>query len=108
MSTARTPLAERKAAVYVGQAGIVLLAVLLWEWAVTAGWIEGGLAGQPSRIFALFIDAVTSGELFPHLDATLYEEFLGFAMSRRRGRNRRSLGLVVVTLPVPRCSSLSR
>jgi NitT/TauT family transport system permease protein len=59
---------------------VLLLVFGLWEWAVAAGWIAAGKAGQPSRIFALFIDSVASGELSRHLYVTLYEEFLGFAI----------------------------
>ncbi len=80
MSTARTPLAERKAAVYVGQAGIVLLAVLLWEASIAAGWLNPARAGQPSQIWDLFLDAVKSGSLWANLKVTLYEELVGFAI----------------------------
>jgi NitT/TauT family transport system permease protein len=71
--------------VLAAQIGLLFLIFGLWEWAVAANWINGGLAGQPSQIFALFIDAVTSGELFRHLNATLYEEFLGFAIGVAAG-----------------------
>lgn len=76
---------DRRWLVLATQLGILLFIFGLWEWACVAGWIEAGLAGQPSRIFALFVDAVVSGEIFRHLYATLYEEFFGFAIGGAAG-----------------------
>lgn len=76
---------DRRWLVLATQLGILLLIFGLWELACVAGWINAGLAGQPSQIFALFVDAIVSGEIFRHLYATLYEEFLGFAIGGAAG-----------------------
>src|SRR3546814_19460378 len=78
--TPRRPLSERTGLVYAAQIGIVLAIFFLWEGAVRADWIEARAAGQPSRIWALFVQSLSSGELLAHLQVTIYDEILGFAL----------------------------
>jgi len=50
-----------------------------WEWAVRAKRINGFFFGQPSRIWAEFISALSDGSLLWHSWVTLSETLLAFA-----------------------------
>ncbi|GGF89916.1 ABC transporter permease [Azorhizobium oxalatiphilum] len=53
---------------------------LIWEAAVRAGFAEGRLMPPPSRIGATILGLARSGELWPHVAATLQRIGLGFAL----------------------------
>ncbi len=74
------PWIERKLALYIGRALIVVLIVLAWEGSVRAGWLHPAKAGLPSDVLVLFYRSAASGELWTHLKVTLYEELIGFAI----------------------------
>lgn len=58
---------------------IVPLALAIgWELAVAQGWINGRLLPPPSRILSTLYGLAESGELLPHILATLARVGLGF------------------------------
>lgn len=74
------PWIERRFALYLGRALIVILIALAWEGLVMAGWLHPAKAGRPSDVLVLFYRSTLSGELWMHLKVTLYEAFIGFAI----------------------------
>jgi len=51
---------------------------LVWEFIVWRGWSNGRLVPPPSRIFETILALARSGELWPHIKATLTRVALGF------------------------------
>ena len=66
-----------------GRSVLQLLAVAaffgLWELAVTIGWANAFLVGQPSGIARVFRDSILDGSLFSDTAYTGFEAILGFA-----------------------------
>ena len=79
------PLAERRGAVVAGQIGLLVCIFAAWEWAAATRWINPDLGGQPSAMWRLFVASAVSGELWAHLEVTLYEELVGFAIGTAAG-----------------------
>lgn len=53
---------------------------LLWEMGVRQGWLNPLIFSQPSKIWALFIEKLVDGSLFPHIAITLLETVIGFLL----------------------------
>ena len=75
-SAARRPAVRRFLLGFVLPVG----ALLAWEFAVRLGWAEGRLLPAPSRIWQTLVDLSASGELWPHVEATLLRVAAGFAL----------------------------
>lgn len=60
-------------------------AALLWEAAVRAGWVQGRLMPPPSRIGETLLALARSGDLWPHLLATLWRVGVGFGLGVAAG-----------------------
>jgi len=60
--------------------GFIVFAVLiaLWEWGARTGAIPRLFMPAPSRVFVVFQQLVDSGQLWLHLEASLYRLVLGF------------------------------
>mgnify|MGYP001807785617 FL=1 len=58
---------------------------LLWELAVRGGIAQGRLMPPPSRILETLLALARSGELWPHLVATLWRVIVGFALGVAAG-----------------------
>src|SRR5690606_31353381 len=54
--------------------------VLLWEVAAHMQWFYPLIVSQPSRIWALLMEKVTDGSLFPHIWITFSETMVGFLL----------------------------
>ncbi|GIQ69548.1 ABC transporter permease [Xylanibacillus composti] len=62
--------------------GLILPASILasWQLAGTLEWISPIMLPAPSAIFMAFVDLTASGELFSHLQISVYRAALGFAL----------------------------
>lgn len=56
-----------------------IAAALIWEIAVRFGWAQGRLLPPPSRILTTFWVLSRTGEIWIHLEATLWRVVAGFA-----------------------------
>ena len=56
---------------------LVAGALLLWEHAARAGWINSFIMSQPTRIWAAIVNLYNRGELFHHLWITVWETTVG-------------------------------
>ena len=77
-SAIRRDLSSSRWLVFGSQLALLVAVFGAWEGATAAGWINADIAGRPSSIFDLFVQALSDGELLHHLLVTLYEEFVGF------------------------------
>lgn len=71
--------------VNVSRAGILVIALALWEILVSSGIVDGFLFSSPSRIVKTTIDLYTAGDLFLHIGTTLLETLLGFLIASVSG-----------------------
>ena len=63
------------------QISILVLFLLLWEFAARFGWIDAFIFSCPSRICRMIGQLASTGELWYHTWVTLYENILGFILS---------------------------
>lgn len=54
--------------------------MLLWETAVTRGWIDGFIFSSPRRIWNTFLSMVQDGTIAEHVGATLTETTISFLL----------------------------
>lgn len=59
---------------------VLILAVLLWEYAAHVRWVDPFIASQPSRIWAALARLSAGGELWLHLWTTVWETVVGFLL----------------------------
>ncbi len=71
--------------VNVSRAGILVIALALWEILVSSGIVDGFLFSSPSRIVKTTIELYTAGDLFLHIGTTLLETLLGFLIASVSG-----------------------
>lgn len=64
---------------------LVAGALLLWEHAARAGWINSFIMSQPTRIWAAIVNLYNRGELFHHLWITVWETTVGFTVGTLGG-----------------------
>lgn len=64
-------------------APIILLVVILvlWDVAVTQGWVSELILPRPGAVIVSLAQQFGSGLIWPHLGATLFETFAGFAFA---------------------------
>ncbi|MDR2845939.1 MAG: ABC transporter permease [Candidatus Methanoplasma sp.] len=58
--------------------GAIIVFVLLWQWASTHGWVNGIIIPPPTVIASKGWELTLSGELFKHIQISLYRVFFGF------------------------------
>jgi len=71
-------LRKERILVSIVQLSILISFFLLWEIASSQKWIDPLLFSQPSKIWALFIEKLSNGSLWPHVSTTLFETMVGF------------------------------
>ena len=54
--------------------------MILWETAVTRGWIDGFIFSSPRRIWNTFLSMVQDGTIAQHVGATLTETIISFLL----------------------------
>lgn len=54
--------------------------MILWETAVTRGWIDGFIFSSPRRIWNTFLSMVQDGTIAEHVGATLTETIISFLL----------------------------
>lgn len=57
----------------------------LWELAGRLKWIDVLLFSYPSKVFALIYEQIRSGEMLPHIGATVWETIVGFILGTVAG-----------------------
>lgn len=65
--------------------GLLILFLGGWEWAASTGWIDPFLFSSPGRIGELFIQLVSTGNLFHHIGITALETVIGFILGTASG-----------------------
>ncbi len=67
---------------YVKVTQLILLVFLfgMWELSVYSGWVDEFLFSKPSKVWTLFVEMITSGNLQHHIYVTLIETFVGFIL----------------------------
>lgn len=78
-------LKRKSIIVNVSRAGILVIALALWEILVSSGVVDGFLFSSPSRIVKTTIELYTAGDLFLHIGTTLLETLLGFLIASVSG-----------------------
>ncbi|WP_438391610.1 ABC transporter permease [Caballeronia sp. DA-9] len=76
--------------------GIVVALVVAWQFAVSAGWINGKLLGSPMGIYDATVIGLKQGTLATDTWVTLYETLAGLAIGSALGVG---LGLLLWFLP---------
>lgn len=78
---------QKKNSVIVWSMRAVLLIVIIgiWELLTVTNVIDPFLFSSPSRIFAVFCELQSSGELFLHVTTTLSETIIGFLIASALG-----------------------
>jgi NitT/TauT family transport system permease protein len=75
-----TSVTQTHTRVLAAQFGVLVGIVALWQGAAESGVIDANRSGAPTAIAAQFVRSIASGELWPHLQTTLYEQIVGFAI----------------------------
>ena len=78
-------LKTRNLLVRLTQLAILFGSFGLWELAGRRQWIDVLLFSYPSRVFTLLYNNMVSGELWPHVWATVLETFAGFVLGTLAG-----------------------
>ncbi len=76
--------------------GIVVVLLLLWEYAILLGHINPAFTSYPSEIIKDFVTFALSGELWKHASITLLEAFSGLAIGTFVGI---ALGVLLGQIP---------
>ncbi|RAV02364.1 ABC transporter permease [Paenibacillus sp. YN15] len=76
---------KRNRLVRLTQLLILLGAFGLWELAGRLKWIDVLLFSYPSKIFTLLYEQISTGEMLPHIGATVWETFVGFVLGTVAG-----------------------
>jgi len=71
---------KRNALIRLTQLLILVGSFSLWEVAGRLKWIDVLLFSYPSKVFQLLYEKLASGELWPHIGATVLETFVGFLL----------------------------
>lgn len=66
---------------------ILILAAFfgLWEVASHLGWIEAFIFSSPTRMYAMLVSMINSGEIYSHIWATTSSVFIGFTIGTLLG-----------------------
>lgn len=65
--------------------GILVLLVLIWEFAVRLNWIDDFIASQPTKVWTMILQMSRSGDLWHHLWITVGETVAGFLLGTAGG-----------------------
>lgn len=73
----------RRKLIYLSQAGLLLLFLVIWEIAPRAHWVNPMLTSYPSAIWPVFVDMIGTSEnnILYHTWITLLETIVGFTIS---------------------------
>lgn len=71
----------RKIVIRIIQIGILILLFGLWELSAYLEWADPFITSSPSRVVKSIANLYTSGQLFTHLGATLWETVISFLLS---------------------------
>ncbi len=71
----------RKIVIRIIQIGILILFFGLWELSAYLEWADPFITSSPSRVVKSIANLYTSGQLFTHLGATLWETVISFILS---------------------------
>ena len=71
----------RKIVIRIVQIGILILLFGLWELSAYLEWADPFITSSPSRVVKSIANLYTSGQLFTHLGATLWETVISFLLS---------------------------
>jgi len=68
--------------IYVRITQLIILIIFLgmWELTVRIGWVDEFLFSRPVRIWDLFIEMLSNGDLQHHIYITVFETFVGFLL----------------------------
>lgn len=71
----------RKLVIRITQIGILILFFGLWELSAYLEWADPFVTSSPSRVIKSIASLYTSGDLFVHIGATLWETVVSFLLS---------------------------
>jgi NitT/TauT family transport system permease protein len=71
---------KRRMLILVTQITLLVAFFALWEIAARMKWIEAFIFSQPSRMLTAFINMSMSGNLWKHINITLWETVAGFVL----------------------------
>lgn len=71
----------RKMVIRIIQIGILILIFGIWELSAYLEWADPFITSSPSRVVKSIANLYTSGQLFTHLGATLWETVISFILS---------------------------
>lgn len=71
----------RKIVIRIIQIGILILIFGIWELSAYLEWADPFITSSPSRVVKSIANLYTSGQLFTHLGATLWETVISFILS---------------------------
>lgn len=71
----------RKIVIRIMQIGILILIFGIWELSAYLEWADPFITSSPSRVVKSIANLYTSGQLFTHLGATLWETVISFILS---------------------------
>jgi NitT/TauT family transport system permease protein len=71
---------NRKVPMFAWQALLAIVLLSVWQWGVTAGWIDRFFFSQPSDVAQRVWIMFRSGSVWPHLVTTLVEASFSFAI----------------------------
>lgn len=70
---------KRKRSIFIIQISILFLGLILWEVAAYFKWIDAFIMSSPSRIWKLFLEYATRGNLHHHVLVSVTETIVGFS-----------------------------
>jgi len=75
----------KKRKILTTQIGILVLGLIIWELATRIGLIDPFIWSSPSRIWSLFTTYVIDGQLFHHINVSVFETVVGFVVGTLLG-----------------------
>ena len=76
---------RKKLLVSATQALILISFFALWEIAARLGWVEAFIFSSPTRMWAMLLNMIESGEIFRHMAATTWSVVVGFTLGTLLG-----------------------
>jgi NitT/TauT family transport system permease protein len=80
LPTGRTRRAGTRGRI-VAPIALFVVIIALWDLAVTQGWVSELILPRPGAVIVSLVELFGSGLIWPHLGATLFETFAGFAFA---------------------------
>ncbi|SDW25080.1 NitT/TauT family transport system permease protein [Marininema mesophilum] len=77
--------------VIITRIALLLFILIGWEWATKVGWLDPFLFGSPGRIYELFLQMASTGDLFRDMGITTLETIGGFILGTTAGVSLASL-----------------